>query len=92
MPRIRDGELATAATAQSVCTVSGEVVMSISIPVSGPSRSTVILFPFSCTVQPIDSSAPTNRRSPWTDRGFKLPTRTRPPQIAAMAKKYEAEL
>ena len=91
MPVMVVGVFATAATMQRVWTVSGEVAMSNVIPSRSPDRSTVTESGDEVTVQPMTESASRNLRSPCTDSAFRLLTVTLPPQIAAIAKKYEAE-
>ena len=85
------GVCAIAATMQSVWTVSGEADMSKVIPRRSPLRSTVTACSPYITRHPIAASASRNLRSPCTDPGTRFSTVTLPPQIAAMAKKYDAE-
>src|SRR5512145_2632077 len=91
MPVMVVGVFAMAATMQRVWTVSGDVAISTAIPLSSPVPSTVTeSLPYD-TVQPMAASVSGNLRSPCTDAGERFSTVTLPPQIAAMARKYEAE-
>ena len=92
MPVIVVGVPAIAATMQRVWTVSGEVAMSNVIPFRSPVRSTVTAFAGYVTRAPHCAERveePAGRPAPIP--GARFFTVILPPQIAAMAKKYEAD-